>query len=204
MARIFFFIDGFNLYHAFDANAAYRRYKWISLAKLCACYVIDKNDSSAGIEYFTSLATWDLRKVAKHKLFIKAQENEGVKVVYGEFKRKDRRCGVCGKNFKTFEEKQTDVNIAIRLFQLEIQDRYVKAVIISGDTDLIPAIKAVQSTFPQKEVGVVIAIARASEDLKKQTDFHYRMKVRHLNSCLYDDTITLADGSKLQRPLNWK
>ena len=204
MARIFFFVDGFNLYHALDDHPEYRKYKWVSLSKLCACYVIEKTDRISGIEYFTSLATWDLGKVARHNIFIKALENEGVTVVYGQFKVRDRRCKVCGKTFKSFEEKQTDVNIALRLFQLAVQDRYDKAIIVSGDTDLLPSIKAVQATFPAKQVGVVIPIGRASEDLKKQTDFHYRMKQKHLATCRYDDTITLRDGSVLVCPDDWK
>ncbi len=204
MARIFFFVDGFNCYHAFDARERYRKYKWVSLSKLCGCYVTEKRDTISGIEYFTALAAWDLGKVARHNIFIKAQENEGVKIVYGEFKRKNRKCRLCQKIFKTFEEKQTDVNIAIRLFQLGIQDRYDKAIILSGDTDLLPAIKAVQTTFPSKQVGVVIPIGRASEDLKKQTDFHYRMKEKHLQSSRYTDTVSLTDGSSLVCPPNWK
>lgn len=204
MARVFFFVDGFNLYHAFEDHQRYRKYKWISLTKLCACYVVNKKDVVSGIEYFTALTTWDLGKVARHNIFIKAQENEGVKVVYGEFKGKDRKCRICQKMFRTFEEKQTDVNIAIRLLQLAIQDRYDKAIILSGDTDLLPAIKAVQTTFPSKQVGVVIPIGRASEDLKKQTDFHYRMKEKHLSSSRYSFTITLGDRSTLTCPPNWK
>jgi len=204
MAKIFFLVDGFNLYHALDYQAIYRKYKWISLTKLCGCYVTDRRDCISGIEYFTALATWDPGKLARHNIFIKAQENEGVKIFYGQFKSRDHRCKACGATFKKFEEKETDVNIALRLFQLAVQDRYDKAIIVSGDTDLLPAIKAVRTTFPAKEVGVVIPIGRASEDLKKHTDFHYRMKEKHLSSCRYSDTITLADGSTLACPPNWK
>ncbi len=203
MAKIYFFVDGFNFYHAVDAHPQYKKYKWISLARLCNCY-LTKRDTVAGIEYFTTLATWDSGKVARHRLFIKAQENEGVKVTYGEFKRKERHCRSCLKWFNTFEEKQTDVNIAIRLFQLAVQDQYEKAILISGDTDLLPAIKAVQSTFPSKQIGVVIPIARASEDLKKQADFHYRMKDRHLQSSLYPQNLSLSDGSVITCPSNWR
>ena len=180
MARIFFLVDGFNLYHALDRfegapdSDRYHKYKWISLTRLASCY-LTKKDVIAGIEYFTTLATWDPDKVARHRLFIKAQENEEVAVVYGEFKRKDRTCRFCHRPFRSVEEKQTDVNIALRLFQLAIQDRYDNAIIISGDTDLLPAIKAVQSTFPSKQIGVVIPIGRALEDMKKQADFHYKM-----------------------------
>jgi len=203
MARIFFFVDGFNFYHALDDHLEYKKYKWTSLSKLCRCYVTDKRDTISGIEYFTALATWNLGKVARHNVFIKAQEDEGVKVIYGEFKIRDRKCRFCGRAFKNPEEKQTDVNIALRLFQLAVQDRYDKAIIVSGDTDLLPAIKAVQMTFPSKQVGIVIPIGRASEDLKRQTDFHYRMKEKHLKSCRYENTITLTDGSTLSCPLNW-
>jgi hypothetical protein len=105
-----------------------------------------------GVEYFTTLATWDPAKVARHRLFIKANETEGVKVTYGEFKRKQRKCSECSKLIRTFEEKQTDVNIALRLFELAVQAKYDKAILVSGDTDMIPAVKAVQKTFPAKKV----------------------------------------------------
>ncbi len=55
--------------------------------------------------------------------FIKAQENAGVTVICGAFKRKERRCLSCCRMFKTFEEKQTDVNVALRLFQSAVQDK---------------------------------------------------------------------------------
>lgn len=209
MTKIVFFVDGFNLYHALDyfANGSdhnrYHKYKWISLTKLASFYV-RKSETIEKIVYFTTLAAWDSGKAARHKLFIRAQENEGVTVVYGEFKRKEKLCQVCKRRFWTFEEKQTDVNIALALFDMAIKDRYDKAIIISGDTDLLPAVKAVHSTFPGKEIGVVIPIGRASEDFKKQADFRYKMKERHLASSRFADTITLQDRTTLTCPPNWK
>jgi len=50
--------------------------------------VTEKKDSIEAVYYFTTLATWDPGKVARHRLFIRVQEAEGVNVVYGEFKRK--------------------------------------------------------------------------------------------------------------------
>jgi uncharacterized LabA/DUF88 family protein len=203
MAKVCVLVDGFNLYHALDANPAYRPFKWLSLTRLSKCYVLGK-DSLEGVEYFTTLATWDPGKVARHKLFIKANEADGVKVTYGEFKRKQRKCSECHHLVWKFEEKQTDVNIAIRLFELAIQDRYDKAILVSGDTDLIPAVKAVQKTFPAKKIGVVIPIGRASEDLKSQTDFHHRMKIQHLETARFQDILKMVDGSTLSCPSNWR
>jgi uncharacterized LabA/DUF88 family protein len=98
----------------------------------------------------------------------------------------------------------TDVNIALRLFQLAVQDKYDKAIIISGDSDLLPSIKAVQATFPAKQIGVIIPIGRATEELIQQADFHYRMKEKHLSSSRYPNVITLRDGMILACPSKWQ
>jgi uncharacterized LabA/DUF88 family protein len=207
MSRIVFLIDGFNLYHALDdkgpSHPSYNRYKWISLTKLVSCYVT-KKDTIEGIYYFTTLASWSAAKVARHQAFIRVQEIEGVRVVYGEFKRKKIHCRLCNGDFWTHEEKQTDVNIALKLFQLAATDAFDKAIIISGDTDLLPSVRAVKATYPAKQIGVVIPIARVSEDFKKSVDFHYKMKEKHLQSSRMNDIITLPDGSTLSCPPNWK
>ncbi len=204
MNRVSFLVDGFNIYHAIDQEGKWHRYKWISLSRLTRCYLVHREDVLSEVYYFTTLATWDMEKAARHKLFIKAQENEDGRVVYGAFKRKDKHRPLCGRDFRAFEEKQTHVNIALKLFQLAALDRYDKAIILSGDTDLIPAIKAVQATFPTKQVGVVVPIGRASEELKNVTDFHFKMKEKHLISCRFEDVLVLKDGSTLSCPPKWK
>lgn len=209
MARVSFFIDGFNLYHALDYcpvgpdHYKYRKFKWLNLKRLVGLFV-GTMDTLGDVLYFSAIATWDQQKAARHRLFIRAQENEGVTIVYGEFKRKEKRCPACKTRYTTFEEKQTDVNIALQLFHLAIRDGYDRAVIISGDTDLIPAIKAVRATFPSKQIGVIVPIGRSSEDLKKHSDFRFKMRERHLASSRFPDTITLADGSTLECPATWK
>jgi len=48
MSRVVFFVDGFNVYHAIEANPAYRKYKWLDLDKLCRSLTrrADQSDSS--------------------------------------------------------------------------------------------------------------------------------------------------------------
>jgi uncharacterized LabA/DUF88 family protein len=209
MAKIAVFIDGFNLYHALDHfedgpnRARYKRYKWLNLRKLASLFV-GRLDTLEQVLLFTALATWDSQKVARHRMFLRANESVGVSVVYGEFKRKDRRCRLCHGSYATFEEKQTDVNIALSLFQLAVRDEYDRAIIVSGDTDLIPAMKAVRSTFPQKQIGVIIPIGKSSNDMLKQADFRFKMRERHLASSRFPDQVVLPDGSTLDCPPKWK
>jgi uncharacterized LabA/DUF88 family protein len=202
MNRITFFIDGFNLYHALANNPHYHKYKWLNLAKLATCYVT-KKDKIQSIHYFTALATWSPSKIKKHKKYIKALELQKINIVYGEFRKKEKFCPLCKRTYTTFEEKQTDVNVALNLFELAIQDHYVTAIIISGDSDLIPSIQAVKSTFPTKQVGVVIPIGRRAELLKQICDFHIKMKEKHLRTSLFEKEIDLGNNKKLICPAEW-
>jgi uncharacterized LabA/DUF88 family protein len=209
MAKICFFVDGFNLYHALDYfkdggdPLRYRKYKWLNLHKLASLFV-GRLDTLEQVSLFTAFAMWDPGKVARHKLFLRANENVGVNVVLGEFKRKSKHCTICKKHYTGFEEKQTDVNIAVQLFQSAYLDKYDRAVLLSGDTDLIPAIKAVRASFPHKKIGVMLPIGRSSNDLVKQTDFRYKMRETHLISSRFPDQIILPDKSVLDCPANWK
>lgn len=203
MNRIIVFVDGFNLYHALDGNPRYHKYKWLDLAKLAHCYVTQK-DNIEGIYYFTALATWSPEKMKRHKLLIKALELNNIDIVYGEFRRRDKFCHLCKRTYQTFEEKQTDVNIAIHLFRLAIQDKYDTALIISGDSDLIPSIQAVRSTFPAKRIGMVIPIGRRAELLKQTCDFYMKMKEKHLKSSVLEHEIDLGNNQKIICPASWR
>jgi uncharacterized LabA/DUF88 family protein len=203
MERIIVFVDGFNLYHALNEVPQYHKYKWLNLAKLSKCFV-SQEDNIVDILYFTAYITWNPGKLARHKIYITALRTVGVKPVLGAFRRKDRTCQVCHKQYKTFEEKQTDVNIAINLFQTAIADTWDTALIISGDSDLIPAINAVKMTFPSKQIGIVIPIGRRAEELKKAADFHKKLKQKHLETCQFDDTINIDKIHILKRPNTWR
>jgi uncharacterized LabA/DUF88 family protein len=89
------------------------------------------------------------------------------------------------------------------LYHLAVKDRYDKAIIISGDTDVLPAVRLVQRDFPAKKIGVVIPIGKASENFRKAADFHYRMREKHLQVSLLVDPYAHPDGS-LSCPANWK
>lgn len=203
MKRVVVFVDGFNLYHAIDMNSAWRIYKWLNLSKL-AQLIVPKTEKIEEILYFTALATWLPDKMARHKIFIKAIELQGVTTVYGMFKVRDKFCSNCKTWYKAHEEKQTDVNIASQLFKLAVEDRFDKALVMSGDSDLVPAIKAVQTTFPTKEIGAVLPIGRKSEDLKHICDFYIRIKEKHLRDSRFPDDIDLGEGNVLPCPAPWR
>lgn len=203
MNRVVFFVDGFNIYHSLDGFPAYHKYKWLNLAKLAKAFTSSK-DKIISIFYFTTYVTWDQKKLVKHQIYVKTLQSTNVQVVFGEFRRVDKTCRICHKEYQTFEEKQTDVNIAIKLFQTAVVDLWNTAILVSGDSDLIPALKAVKATFPTKKIGIIIPISRRAEELKQVADFHMKIKEKHLMSCQFEDTIVIDKNTKLTRPDTWK
>ena len=208
MAKVIAFVDGFNLYHALDYcegasnHQVYRKYIWLNLKKLASMFVFGK-DTLEEVLYFTTIATWDAGKTTRHRLYIRALESQGVRVVYGEFKRKKKHCHLCKGDFWSFEEKQTDVNMALHLVLYSFQERYDKAIIISGDTDLLPAVTGVRAAFLGKQIGLVLPIGRRSQDFKQQVDFHYKMREHHLIKSQFPDPFVLPDSTSLVKPVNW-
>ena len=203
MLRVSVFVDGFNVYHALDEKPQYHKYKWLDYRALAQCYVGGR-ETLTEVYCFTALATWNPDKVKKHRLYLRALEKQGVRIVMGKFKRKDRRCRVCRKDYRTFEEKLTDVNIAIHLFRGAYLDEYDKAILITGDSDILPAVEAVRDIFPTKPVGVVIPIGRRAEELKQACDSHFKMKERHLAKSQLPEMVDGGALGDLNRPTSWR
>lgn len=203
MSRVKIFIDGFNVYHALEHEANYHQYKWLDYSKLAGLFV-RRQDHIVDVLYFTALANWDIQKVSRHKVLIAALKFRGVKIILGQFQKVERRCRKCHEHYHTFEEKKTDVNIAVELMKSAVKDEFDTAIIMSGDSDLIPAVEAVKALFPAKQVGVVIPINLRAALLKQVCDFHMKMKEKHLKGSLFPDELDLGDGVKLTRPPVWR
>jgi len=205
MARVSFFIDGFNVFHSLDSVGAYHKYKWLDYSALAKCFVSAK-DTITDIYYFTAYADWEPAKKARHQLLIRALTMKGVNIVFGKFKLRDKYCRLCHNTYQTFEEKQTDVNISVKLFQCAHNDTFDTAMLVTGDSDIVPAIIAVKQSFPAKRIGLVIPIGRSAEEMKNACDFHMKMKEKHLRNSQFPDSIILdaVKGITLDRPANWK
>ena len=80
-----------------------------------------------------------------------------MKVILGRFKNKLVNCGVTAcahanqRWFRIPEEKRTDVNIAESMVDDACQNRCDHLVLISGDSDLAPAVGVLRERFPQEE-----------------------------------------------------
>ena len=102
------------------------------------------------------------------------------------------------------EEKQTDVNIALHLLNEAYNDSYDTAMIMTNDTDLIPAIKMLRHVFPQKKVGVLFPINRRSHELIQTCNFFRYTKNADFSQCQFPDPLVLPSGRTINKPTVWR
>lgn len=203
MDRISFFIDGFNVYHSLIYKGKYVKYLWLDYYALAQRYARKLKGSIVDVYYFSALAYWNQEKVQRHLLFIGALKSRGIKVVMGNFKEKDRFCNNCRQFVMSREEKQTDVNIALYLLNEAYNDSYDTAMIMTNDTDLIPAIEMLRRIFPKKKIGVLFPINRSSHELIQTCSFFRYTKPADFSQCQFPDPYVLPSGRTLNKPSVW-
>jgi uncharacterized LabA/DUF88 family protein len=107
------------------------------------------------------------------------------------------------KNYKTFEEKETDVNIAVTMLLEAANDTFDKAILFCGDSDLIAGVEALKKFAPHKQIQVVVPFGRSSIDLVNTCHSSAKIKRKHLENNQLPTEILLPDGKKLIKPLEW-
>lgn len=202
--RVSGFVDGFNLYHAIDSTGRHHL-KWVDLRRLCEAFAPSPDYALSSIYYFSAYATWRPDAYIRHRAFVAALETAGVTPIMGMFKEKDRSCHTCGHAWKDHEEKETDVNIALYLLRDAYADRFDRALIISGDSDLSPAVRMVRELFPAKDIRIIAPYGRGySMDLVNAAGGvtnARKMKLIHLERALFPPEVPGPDGSVVaQRP----
>jgi len=213
--RVCGIVDGFNLYHALEDfrhavsegdRSRYRKYKWLCLRTLLARYVQPLTESLVGVEYFTAYPTWSPDKKLRHATYVSALINRGVHVTFGEFKLKTIKCrATCKQEFQTYEEKQTDVNISTSL--IDLAESYDKAILLTEDSDQVPAVRLLKKLHSEKRVFTLPPIGRNSKELTRVCDGRFTMTEQALvDSQLPNPLPIVKDGRQtafIVKPSSW-
>jgi len=156
MKKSIVYIDGFNLYYGSVRGTPW---KWLNLEKYFS--LLRQDDDIQSIKYFTALV-WDSHKINQAVYLSALDTLPKVRIILGRFKNKAIQCRVkqCqhkgSRFFQMPEEKHTDVNIGINMLHDAVFDECERLVLVSGDSDLAPAISMIKKLTPQKEIFVYI------------------------------------------------
>lgn len=194
--RVQCYVDGFNLYHAIH-DLGLNHLKWVNLRRLAEAF-IPRSQTLTDVFYFSAYATWRPAAVRRHHEYVAALRHNMVVPIMGHFKEKQASCKNCGVTYIKREEKESDVNIAIRLIHEAHQDNFDRALIITADSDLCPAIKMVRAFFPQKKITVLTPPNRyeIARELRGLADTA-RIGQKHLKNNLLPQTIFDSCGAPI-------
>lgn len=214
MKRVSFLIDGFNLYHSLREleRLSRTRVRWLDLKRLCEAYLqavrsaMGERVELASVTYFSALASHLVLNnpdvVKRHQTYVAALESTGVQVVLSRFKEKTVICPVCGSRFKRHEEKETDVALGLKLIELLARRECDTAVLMTGDTDLVPAIHTAKRMYPGNLVGVAFPFMRHNAELKIAADYSFNIGQRDVQRAQLPLQIPV-DGTVLTKPAAW-
>lgn len=202
--RAAFYVDGFNLYHSIDGLGD-PTLKWLSLTGLAEMLIPSRDEAVSSITYFSALATRrGPASVGRHRLYIDALKSEGVESVLGRFKGQPRRCFSCNNRWMHPEEKETDVNIAIRMVADGYRDLYDVCYLISADTDLVPPLRMIRDHLPAKEIVAVSPPNRPhGQHIKSIAHRSLKLNRGQIERCRLPETIAVA-GKTITCPAEYQ
>ena len=200
-SRTIIYIDGFNLYFGM-VEGGFSHCKWLNVKQMIETS-LSSNQLLTSVKYFTSRVTNDPPKQKRQATYIEALETTGIKIVYGLYKTREIECNNCGHSWQISNEKMTDVNIATHILTDAFNDLYDTAILISGDSDLVPPIKAVHENFNNKTVSVFFPPARHNNSVAIAAKGSMILGRKKLTENQFPDEITKADGFILKKPKEW-
>lgn len=193
--RVVCFVDGFNLYHALK-SLGQPYLQWLDLQLLFIRLKKSKSQIISQIYYFSAYPNWKPDSCQRHKIYVKALSSHGIIPIMGKFKKKPKKCLNCKTQWIGHEEKETDVNIALKMFELAHKDTYDRAFLLSRDSDLAPAVIAVKKNFPKKKITVFAPFNyRHSSELVQVSDSHKTIQLEHIQTSLFPEKVYDSQGN---------
>lgn len=202
MQRVAVYVDGFNLYYGMHAKYG-RRYLWLDLGMLGRSFLTGGQALVRSV-YFTARVRNDSQAQANQAVYLGAlKARGGCDVVEGRFQSKQRTCLRCSHSFTAYEEKETDVSLAAALVEDAATDVYDKAILVTADSDLGPAVRAVRRLRPAVRVIAAFPPERRSGDLKRQVHGTFAIGRDKLAASQMPSVVSDDVGKVYQRPAHW-
>jgi uncharacterized LabA/DUF88 family protein len=196
------YIDGFNLYHGMHDSLG-RSTLWLDLVKLAQSF--RPSQQVVGVKYFTAPVLGDplaQGRQAHYQAALKALYPNLFTVTQGRYQRKQVTCFSCNAQRDHYEEKETDVNIAVTLLTDAALHNMDTAIIVSADSDLVPAVKAAAKIRTTLFVAAAFPPKRVSKQMRQLMPSSMNIDERRLKKSQLPQTFSV-NGATYTRPAHW-
>ena len=206
MSRVVAYVDGFNLYFGLRSKG-WKKYYWLDLCAL-ATTLLRPGQTLEGVHYFTSRIRANGRNVPdmqRQTAYLEALGSlSKLQSHFGHYLEKPRQCRQCGAQWMDYEEKMTDVNIAMQLLADAFDDHFDTALVISADSDLTTPVRQVRARFPAKRVIVAQPPGRNSVQLAGAATAAFTISETKVRQNQLPAAVTTASGYVIQCPAHWR
>ncbi len=176
------YIDGYNLYYGVLRNTPY---KWLDVVKLFSKIAHAQNPDSEiiKVKFFTAPVKIKLSNHGEASQKSQRDYHRALEKIYPNFEVIQGYFNISEgwyPRYKTpisrndtvrawsLEEKQTDVNIALNIYRDTAKAKTEQVILVSNDSDLIPAIQAIKQDFPHIVAGVIMPIIKREGATERQ------------------------------------
>lgn len=160
------YVDGFNLYNGLHDTFGHR-YLWLDLVALLKS--LRPRHEVLRVNYFTAPLLDDPEAQSRQATYWNALEatcGDRINIVSGRYQRSTQRCKSCDAEWRAYEEKETDVNLALTIARDAYQQEATDYYLISGDSDAAPAIREAQRLNPSGFYKAYFPPNRYSDELR--------------------------------------
>lgn len=203
-------MDGFNVYYGAVRGTPW---KWLNFERYFS--MVRPADDIVAIKYFTAQILGPTKPNQDEYLRALATQPK-IEIVLGKFKRKRLKCEVAGcvpiagvdRFFEKPEEKRTDVNIAVHMIDDAYRNECDQFIIVSGDSDLVPAVRMIRSRFPTKKLIVYIPAAADSArggayELRDAAHKARLLPLKLLSRAQFPALVPNGSGGFYTKPVTW-
>ncbi|MXX44250.1 MAG: NYN domain-containing protein [Acidimicrobiales bacterium] len=210
------FVDGLNLYHGLR-DEGLLKFRWLDIERMAGSLAADAGASLGmsldvvRVVYCTSLVADD-QAARRQDVYLQALEQHCTRLAIrrGKYEPKVRMCANCGAEVQFETEKQTDVNLAVEMVMDAVKPAGQRAevhLLVTGDTDLIPAIRAVRAYGVEVVAIAPPARGRSRSSFAAVSSKTLRVRRRHLRDHPLPDPVVRmsCDGTEypLRPPDSW-
>ena len=201
MSDLIVYVDGFNLYHGMKQKFG-RRLLWLDLVALAKA--LRPASHLVTVKYFTAPVLDDppaAGRQGRYQQALVAQNSGMVTITQGRYQKKSIKCRSCNSSWTHYEEKETDVNIATAIVSDAASGLASSALIISADSDLVPAIKAARAVAPGMFIAAAFPPMRFSAELNKLMPASFHIGTSKLTNSQLPKTVeALTAARTIDRP----
>ncbi len=207
--RVIVYVDGFNFYFGLRdialKDGRWKKFYWLDVVAFFEKMLNDRQEL-VEVNYFSARPHAAAASKRQDLFFSANKLNAKFRLILGAYLKKEKPCPFCKKTITTYEEKETDVRIATQMINDVYKDRCDITIIVSADSDMMPAVELIREIAPGHKIFVYFPPFRHSISLSNSCDGERKLsdyKAR-FNQSMLPETITLFNGTVIGRPNNWK